>query len=100
MKRYEVLQKLLKNHISILAYHILCNVEYKLSRQNDNRHWSTIKNILSTHQRSTVILTDTSDNIYHLRLSSQPEGDHMEIYRKLNIKPQKNMKKYFIAKRL
>ena len=87
-------------YISILAYHILCNVEYKLSRQNDNRHWSTIKDILSTHQRSTVILTDTSDNIYHLRLSSQPEGEHMEIYRKLNIKPQKNMKKYFIAKRL
>jgi len=87
-------------YISILAYHILCNIEYKLGKQGDYRHWSTIKDILSTHQRSTIILTDTSDNIHHLRLSSQGEGEHMEIYRKLKIKPQKNMKKYFIAKRL
>lgn len=87
-------------YLSILAYHILANIEYKLSKQNDHRHWSTIKDIIATHQRSTVILSDTSDNIHHLRLSSQPEGQHMEIYRKLKIKPQKNMKKYFIAKRL
>ena len=87
-------------YISILAYHILANIEYKLSKQNDHRHWATIRDILTTHQRSTVILSDTSDNIHHLRLSSQPEGQHMEIYRKLKIKPQKNMKKYFIAKRL
>ena len=87
-------------YISILAYHILCNIEYKLGQRGDHRHWSTIKNILSTHQRSTVILTDTSEKIHHIRLSSQPEGEHMEIYRKLKIKPQKNMKKYFIARRL
>lgn len=87
-------------YISILAYHILCNIEYKLAKKNDYRHWTTIKDTLATHQRTTVILTDTSDNIHHLRMSSQPEGEHMEIYRKLNFKPQKNMKKYYIAKRL
>ena len=87
-------------YLSILAYHILCNIEYKLGQQGDHRHWSTIRDILSTHQRSTVILSDTNKKIHHIRLSSQPEGEHMEIYQKLKIKPKKNMKRYFIAKRL
>ena len=86
-------------YLSVLAYHILCNIEYKLEQQRDYRHWATLKDILSTHQRSTVILTDVNGNIHHLRMSSQPEGEHMEIYRKLKIKPKKNMQKYFVAKR-
>lgn len=86
--------------ISVMAYHLLCNIEYKMKQKDDHRQWQSIRSTLSTHQRSTVILTDKEDKIYHIRVSGQPEPEHKEIYEKLGIKVNKRMKKYFIAKRL
>lgn len=86
--------------ISILAYHILINIEYKLNASGDTRRWSTICDALKTHQRSTVIITDTNQQIHHLRISSQPEVSHLKIYGALKIKPVKGLKKYIVAKRL
>jgi len=86
--------------IAVMAYHLLCNIEYKMKQQNDYRQWRTIKNELSTHQRATVILIDKNDNIHHVRVSGMPEPEHNDIYTKLGVKANKNMKRYFIAKRL
>jgi transposase len=86
--------------IAVIAYHLLCNIEYKMRQKNDYRQWQTIQGELATHQRSTVILTDKQDKIYHIRVSGMPETEHKDIYNKLGIKVDKNMKKYFIAKRL
>jgi transposase len=86
--------------ISILAYHLLINIEYKMGKANDVRRWSTIRKILSTHQRSTVIITDKKQRVHHLRLSGQPETCHSQIYNILKIKPGKLLKKYIVARRL
>lgn len=86
--------------IAIMAYHLLCNIEYKMRQQNDYRQWQTIKNELITHQRATIILTDKNDNIHHVRVSGMPEPEHKDIYIKLGVNANKNMKRYFIAKRL
>jgi len=86
--------------IAIMAYHLLCNIEYKMKQQDDYRQWQTIRGDLATHQRVTVILTDKKDKIHHIRVSGTPETEHKNIYNKLGIKVDKNMKKYFIAKRL
>jgi len=86
--------------IAIMAYHLLCNIEYKMKQKNDCRQWQTIREDLATHQRATVILTDKEDKIHHIRMSGMPETEHKDIYDKLGIKASKNMKKYFIAKRL
>jgi transposase len=86
--------------ISVLAYHLLINIEYKMSKAGDTRRWSKIRKILKTHQRSTVIITDKEQRIHHLRISGQPEPCHSEIYRILKIKPGKDLKKYIVAKRL
>ena len=40
--------------ISVLAYHILHIIEYRLRMSGDHRKWSTIRNLLSTHQRVTM----------------------------------------------
>ena len=64
------------------------------------RQWKTIRKVLSTHQRSTIIITDVKKQIHHLRISGQPEPGHQEIYEKLNIQLAKYAIKYFIAKRL
>jgi hypothetical protein len=71
----------------------------KMKQKDDCRQWQTIRADLATHQRATVILTDKEDEIHHIRISGMPETEHKDIYDKLGIKANKNMKKYFIAKR-
>ena len=86
--------------ISVLAYHLLINIEYKMSQNGDNRRWTTIRNILQTHQRSTIILVDEKQRIHHVRLTGQPEACHLKIYNLLKINTKKRLKKYIVAKRL
>jgi transposase len=86
--------------IAVIAYHLLCNIEYKMKQKDDYRQWQTIRADLVTHQRATIIITDKKDKIHHIRVSGQPEPEHKDVYDKLGIKVNKNMKRYFIAKRL
>ncbi len=72
--------------ISVLAYHLLNTIELDLASKGERVKWSTIKDELSTHMRTTVILTGTDGDIYHTRVSSRPEIRHKEIYDLLKIK--------------
>ncbi len=86
--------------ISILAYHLLVNIEYRLNQSGDTRRWTSICEVLKTHQRSTVIIPDNKQRIHHVRVSGQAEPCHTKIYNSLKLKPGKGMKKYIVAKRL
>jgi transposase len=86
--------------ISVLAYHLLISIEYQLQQQGDNRRWSTIKTVLSTHQRTTVVLTDEQEQIHSIRLSGSPETAHREIYTRLNISNPLKRIHTIIGKRL
>ncbi|MBT9161201.1 MAG: hypothetical protein DDT26_02505 [Dehalococcoidia bacterium] len=86
--------------ISVLAYHLLNTIEHKLQKQGDNRRWSTLRTALSTHQRSTVILTDDEGKIHHLRISGTPESTHQDIYRKLAITNLPRRQLSYVATRL
>jgi len=99
---YHQIARRTKGHlfISILAYHLLINIEYRMRKAGDTRRWSTLRNVLTTHQRSTVIITDKKQRVHYLRLSGQPEPCHSYIYNILKIKPGKMLKKYIVAKRL
>jgi transposase len=72
--------------ISVLAYHLLICIEHQLREKKDHRKWATLRNQLSTHQRSTVIITDEHDQIHHVRVSGRPESIHQEIYKLLDVK--------------
>jgi transposase len=72
--------------ISVLAYHLLNTIELALASKGERVKWSTIKDELSTHMRTTVILTGIDGGIYHTRVSSRPEPRHKEIYDLLKIK--------------
>ncbi len=72
--------------ISVLAYHLLNTIELDLASEGERVKWSTIRDELSTHMRTTVILTGTDGGIYHTRVSSRPEPRHREIYDLLKIK--------------
>jgi transposase len=74
--------------ISVLAYHILHTIEYKLGQNGDHRLWSTLREVLSTHQRLTVeynVKEQDSVQRHHLRLCSNPEPEHKQIYRNLGL---------------
>ncbi len=82
------LQERSKAHlfISVLAYHLLISIETTLKKKNYNHRWSTVNTLLSTHQRNTVIMTDSKKKIHHIRVSGMPESTHCEIYKLLNVK--------------
>jgi len=71
--------------ISVLAYMILNSIEYQLKAKGDRRKWSTIRKELSTHQRTTVILTEENGKTFHFRVSGTPEKRHQEIYKKIDV---------------
>ncbi len=75
--------------ISVLAYHILHIIEYKLRLSGDNRRWSTVRDILSTHARLTISFDskDKDGEIINkkIRLNTMPETEHMIIYKRLSL---------------
>ena len=86
--------------ISVLAYHILNTIEFNLKANGDTRSWKSINEILSTHQRSTVVLKDKNKKFIYIRISGTPEGAHNEIYRMLKINDKLKRKIYREKQRL
>ena len=71
--------------IGVLAYHLLISIETTLQASGDTREWQSIRQILSTHQRSTIIMTAQDGTIYNLRITGNPEKRHHEIYQIFGI---------------
>ena len=71
--------------ISILAYHLLHSIEYKLRSQGDHLRWATIKRIVSSHTYSTIQLPTTNGTVINIRKAGIPEGIHQEVYDKLQV---------------
>jgi len=71
--------------IAVLAYHLLFAIEHTLEQHGDVRLWQTIREALSTHTRSTVVMKDSEGNIIHHRVTGLPEDVHRDIYKKLGV---------------
>ena len=75
--------------ISVIAYHILHIIEYKLRQHKDNRKWSTIRDILMTHQRLSITFNKKcGDGMIRkqlIRLNTKIEEQHADIYMKLKL---------------
>jgi len=78
--------------ISVLAYHLLHIIEYRLRQKGDRRQWDTLRNILKTHERVTIGYKikeeEGTTKQEYLRLSSKLEPEHLEIYQKLGLSGQ------------
>jgi transposase len=99
---YHQLGERTKGHlfISVLAYHLLICIEQKLIERGDHRSWATIRKTLSTHQRSTVVMTAEDGRIYHIRVSGNPESVHQDIYHTLDVKDPLKRKRHIVGSRL
>ena len=84
---------------ALLAYHLLICIEYQLAGFGDRRQWQTIRKVLRTHQRTTIIMTDEDDVIHHIRHCGQAEPCHRQIYTKLRVKNPLPRNHYEIARR-
>jgi len=71
--------------LSVLAYHLLISMEYRLRRKGITTGWDGVRKILSTHQRQTVVMTNKESEIIHIRVTGTPETAHKEIYQALEV---------------
>ena len=85
--------------IGVLAYHILNAIETALKAKGDTREWKTIKEVLNTHVRNTVVMSG-KDMTWHIRVSGTPESQHLEIYNALKVKDPLKRNKQNIHLRL
>jgi hypothetical protein len=83
--------------ISILAYHVLHMVRYKLKMYGINESWEAIRNELRTHSRITSTMTCKDGKKIHIRKTSLPNPYQISIYKALNIStsPAKTEKSFF-----
>jgi transposase len=71
--------------ITVLAYHVLHAIRFKLRKQGITQSWSTIRKKLSTHIRITTTMKRDDGKMIHIRKSSRPEPVHIQIYDVLNL---------------
>jgi transposase len=71
--------------LSILAYHMLINIEHRLKVAGESMRWHTLREHLVSHQRSTIIWTNKEKQTWSKRVSGSPEMRHLQIYRELGI---------------
>ena len=72
--------------ISVLAYTVMQSVIFDLKKKDYNISWSRLNRILSSHQRSTVLLETKKFKKIKVRVSGKPEKSHQQIYELLNLK--------------
>ena len=72
--------------LSILAYHMLINIEHRLKAAGESMRWHTLREHLASHQRSTIIWTNKEKETWSKRVSGMPEMRHLQIYKKLGIR--------------
>jgi transposase len=80
--------------ITVLAYHVLHAIRFKLRRQGITHSWPTIRKGLSTHVRITTTMKRDDGKMIHIRKSSRSEPFHVQIYDALNLprRPGKTIK--------
>ncbi len=87
------LERRVDTHIflCVLAFHILVAIEKQLTDKGRHTSWATVNEILSSHQVATVILPTTTGSELSIRQDSNPEAQHKELYKLLEV-PTKIMK--------
>ncbi len=81
------LQNRTQTHIflCVLAYHLLVAIEKRFLDQGIHTSWWSLRQMLSTHQVSTVVLPTQDGMVLRIRKASTPEPQHRDIYRILQI---------------
>ena len=74
--------------ITLIAYHLLHTIRYKLRQRGVKFCWTTIRKQLSTQVRITTTMKREDNKVIHIRKSSKAEPSHQIIYDALNLPHQ------------
>jgi transposase len=74
--------------ITLIAYHLLHTIRFKLRQKGVHFCWTTIRNQLSTQVRITTTMKREDGKMIRIRKSSRAEPSHQEIYDALNLPHQ------------
>ncbi|MBI5749677.1 MAG: IS1634 family transposase [Nitrospinae bacterium] len=74
--------------ITVLAYHILHTIRFKLQQKGIHYNWETIRHLLSTHVRISTMMKRKDSKTIHIRKSCKAELFHKKIYDALNLPHQ------------
>ncbi|MEA2085405.1 MAG: IS1634 family transposase [Thermodesulfobacteriota bacterium] len=72
--------------ITLLAYHLVHTIRFRLKQVNIHSSWSSLRKFLSTQARVTVSMHCKDGGTVHVRKSTRPEPKQHEIYSALGIK--------------
>jgi len=81
--------------ISVLAYHLVHSIRYRLKKVDIVTSWSGLREQLAGQNRITISMHCKNNDIVHVRKSSRPEPRQQEIYSALVIgsHPGKTLKR-------
>ena len=81
------LQHRVQTHIflCVLAYHLLAAIEHRFLQAGIHTSWWSLRQQLSTHQVTTIVLPTSSGRVLRIRKATVPEPEHREIYTTLRI---------------
>jgi transposase len=84
---FHQLQKRVETHIflCVLAYHLLVAIEKTLIDKDIHTSWATVRDALSTHEVVTIVLPTSDGDIIRIRRGTEPEPEHLEIYKNLDV---------------
>lgn len=71
--------------ITIMAYHLIQNCLYQLSKKGINYQWKTVRKIMMGRVRVTMQATTAEGQTLYHRSTTKAEGDQIEIYRALEL---------------
>lgn len=74
--------------ITVMAYHLIQNCHYQLSKQGLNYQWKTIRKIMMGRIRVTTQATTKKGKVLYHRSSTKAEGEQKEIYKALGMSSQ------------
>ena len=74
--------------ITVIAYHLLHTIRFKLRQRGVRFCWATIRKQLSTQVRITTTMKREDNIVIHIRKSSKAEPPHQVIYDALNLAHQ------------
>jgi transposase len=71
--------------ITVLAYHLVHYIRFRLKKEQIHCSWSTLRKLLSTQSRVTATLQCKNGDTVHIRKSTRPEPKQKEIYSALGV---------------
>ena len=79
--------------LSVLAYHMVCPVLKRLSESGLNYTWTSVRNILSSHDRVVTSFNTREGDCIHVRNTTQANLSQKTLYNALRINhdPLKNI---------